>query len=128
LRVKLPHLSGWTAQRRRLAARYRERLAGLPVALPPPDEGSVWNQFVIRVSSERRASLRDHLDARGIATAVYYPIPLHLQPALAFLGHRRGDFPNAERAAEESLALPIYPGLTDESLSRVADALTDFFR
>ncbi|HSY40514.1 MAG TPA: DegT/DnrJ/EryC1/StrS family aminotransferase [Polyangia bacterium] len=128
LRVKLPHLSGWTAERRRLAALYRERLAGSPIGLPPPDAGCVWNQFVIRVPAARRDLLRRHLEERGIASAVYYPIPLHLQPALAFLGHRPGDFPNAERAAEESLALPIFPGLTDGDLSRVADAAGDFFR
>jgi dTDP-4-amino-4,6-dideoxygalactose transaminase len=128
LRVKLPHLPRWTGARRRLAALYRDRLAGLPVGLPPPDAGSVWNQFVIRVPGERRAALRRHLDARGIDSAGYYPIPLHLQPALAFLGHRPGDFPNAERAAEESLALPIYPGLAETAIARVASALGDFFR
>jgi dTDP-4-amino-4,6-dideoxygalactose transaminase len=127
LRVKLPQLARWTAERRRLAALYCERLAGLPIGLPPPDAGCVWNQFVIRVPRARRDPLRRHLEERGIASAVYYPIPLHLQPALAFLGHRRGDFPNAERAAEESLALPIFPGLGDGDLSRVADALGDFF-
>ena len=127
LRVKLPHLSRWTAERRRLAALYRERLAGLPIGLPPPDEGCVWNQFVIRVPAARRDPLRRRLEERGIASAVYYAIPLHLQPALAFLGHRPGEFPNAERAANESLALPIFPGLTDADLSRVADALGDFF-
>jgi dTDP-4-amino-4,6-dideoxygalactose transaminase len=127
LRVKLPHLSRWTAERRRLAALYRERLAGLPIGLPPPDAGCVWNQFVVRVPAERRDPLRRHLEERGIASAVYYAIPLHLQPALAFLEHRRGDFPNAERAAAESLALPIFPGLTDAAVSRVAEALGDFF-
>ena len=127
LRVKLPHLSRWTAERRRLAALYRDRLAGLPIGLPPADVGCVWNQFVIRVPAARRDPLRRHLDGRGIASAVYYPIPLHLQPALAFLGHRPDDFPNAERAAEESLALPIFPGLTDADLWRVTDALGDFF-
>jgi dTDP-4-amino-4,6-dideoxygalactose transaminase len=127
LRVKLPHLSRWTAERRRLAALYRDRLGGLPIELPPPEPGCVWNQFVIRVAAERRDPLRRHLEERGIATAVYYPIPLHLQPALAFLGHRAGAFPNAERAAQESLALPIFPGLTDDNLSRVAAAVGDFF-
>jgi dTDP-4-amino-4,6-dideoxygalactose transaminase len=128
LRVKLPHLSRWTAERRRLAALYRDRLAGLPIGLPPPDAGCVWNQFVIRVPAARRDPLRRHLEERGIASALYYALPLHLQPALAFLGHRPGDFPNAERAAEESLALPIFPGLTDAAVSRVADALGDFLR
>ena len=128
LRVKLPHLSRWTSERRRLAALYRDRLADVPVALPPPDDGCVWNQFVIRVPADRRVALRRHLDDRGIASAVYYPTPLHLQPALAFLGHRPGDFPNAERAAQESLALPIFPGLTDGDVGRVTEALADFFR
>jgi dTDP-4-amino-4,6-dideoxygalactose transaminase len=128
LRVKLPHLARWTAERRRLAALYRERLAGLPLGLPPPDAGCVWNQFVIRVPAARRDSLRRHLEERGITSAVYYPLPLHLQPALAFLGHRAGDFPNAERAAEESLALPIFPGLSDASLGQVIDAIAEFFR
>jgi dTDP-4-amino-4,6-dideoxygalactose transaminase len=126
LRVKLPHLSGWTAERRRLAGLYRERLAGLPIGLPPPDAGCVWNQFVIRVPAAGRDALRRHLEERGIASAVYYPLPLHLQPALAFLGHGRGDFPNAERAAGESLALPIFPGLSDGDVSRVAGAVGDF--
>jgi dTDP-4-amino-4,6-dideoxygalactose transaminase len=128
LRVKLPELPRWTAERRRLAALYRQRLAGLPIALPPDDPAAVWSQFVIRVPGERRQALRDRLDERGIASAVYYPLPLHLQPALAFLGHRPGDFPHAERAAAESLALPIYPGLSDPALARVAAALGDFFR
>jgi dTDP-4-amino-4,6-dideoxygalactose transaminase len=128
LRVKLPHLARWTAERRRLAALYRERLHGLPVALPPTDPGSVWNQFVIRVPGDRRAALRRHLEMQQIDSAVYYPVPLHLQPALAFLGHRPGDFPHAERAAAESLALPLYPGLADAALARVAGALGDFFR
>jgi dTDP-4-amino-4,6-dideoxygalactose transaminase len=128
LRVKLPHLARWTAERRRLTALYRDRLDGLSIELPPLDAGCVWNQFVIRVAAERRDPLRRHLEERGIATAVYYAVPLHLQPALAFLGHRPGDFPNAERAAQESLALPIFPGLPDARLARVTDAVAEFFR
>jgi len=128
LRVKLPHLSRWTAERRRLARMYRERMGHLPISLPPGDDGCVWNQFVICVPLERRSVVRTYLEKRGISSAIYYPTPLHLQPALAFLEHRPGDFPNAERAALESLALPIYPGLADESLARVTDALGDFFR
>ena len=129
MRVKLPHLPRWTAG----AAAHPPTSTsicsgGLPFALPPPDENSVWNQFVIRVAAERRSSLRRHLDDRGIASGVYYPAPLHLQRALAFLEHQPGDFPNAERAAAESLAPPIFPGLTDEDLARVAAALADFYR
>ena len=128
LRVKLPHLPSWTAERRRWAAAYRERLAGLPVGLPPADDASVWNQFVIQVPDDRRAALVEHLDARGIASAIYYPVPLHLQPALAGLGHRAGDFPNAEAAARASLALPIFPGLGAERIDRIGAALSEFFR
>ena len=128
LRVELPHLGAWTAARRRVAALYGDRLAGLPIRLPPPDDGCVWNQYVVRAPADRRDALRRHLDLQGVDSAVYYPIPLHLQPALAFLGHRPGDFPNAERAAAESLALPIYPGLTEDAIARVAGALRDFFR
>jgi dTDP-4-amino-4,6-dideoxygalactose transaminase len=128
LRVKLPHLASWTADRRRIAASYLERLVSLPLKLPPPDDGCVWNQFVVQVPGSARTALVDHLSARGISTAVYYPTPLHLQPALAFLGYRPGDFPNAERAAAEALALPIYPGLGDARLARIADAIADFFR
>lgn len=127
LRVKLPALEGWTAARRRIAAQYRTLFAELPLRLPPGDAGAVWNQFVVGVPDGRRAALVEHLDRRGIDSAVYYPIPLHLQPALAQLGHRAGEFPHAERAAQETLALPIFPELGDARLSRVAEAVADFF-
>jgi dTDP-4-amino-4,6-dideoxygalactose transaminase len=126
LRVKLPHLARWTAARRRIAALYARALPS-GVVLPPPDERSVWNQYVVRVPAHRRAALAAHLAARGIASAIYYPVPLHLQPALAFLGHREGDFPNAEQAAREALALPIHPALTDDDVGLVAGAVADFF-
>jgi dTDP-4-amino-4,6-dideoxygalactose transaminase len=128
LRVKLPALDRWTQERRRLAARYRQRLAELPLRLPPWDDGCVWNQFVVGVPDDSRDVLAEHLDRRGIASSVYYPIPLHLQPALAHLGHRPGDFPRAELAARQALALPIFPELGDQRLARVADAVADFFR
>ena len=128
LRVKLPYLAGWTASRRRVAAAYRAQLAHLPLGLPTDDPGCVWHQFVIRVPAGRRDALARHLAERGIETAIHYPIPIHLQPSLAWLGHRAGDFPEAERAAAESLALPIFPELTDEQVAQVASALADFFR
>jgi dTDP-4-amino-4,6-dideoxygalactose transaminase len=127
LRVKLPALGRWSAERRRLAGRYRERLANLPLRLPPWEEGCVWNQFVVGVPGGRRDALVEHLQRSGIASAIYYPLPLHLQPALAHLGHRPGDFPRAEQAARETLALPIFPELGDERLARVADAVANFF-
>jgi dTDP-4-amino-4,6-dideoxygalactose transaminase len=96
--------------------------------LPPADDACVWNHFVIQVPSERRAALVEHLDVRGIASAIYYPVPLHLQPALAVMEHRAGDFPNAEAAARAALALPLFPGLGRERVDRIGAALSDFFR
>jgi dTDP-4-amino-4,6-dideoxygalactose transaminase len=123
LRVKLPHLTAWTAERVRLAAFYRERLAGLPIGLPPPDDGCVWNQFVVRVPGGRRDAVAESLHANGIASAIYYPTPLHLQPAFAPFGYKRGQFPRAELAAQETLALPIFPGLGEARAEQVAAAL-----
>src|SRR5262249_3386289 len=118
LGVKLPHLTAWTRERRRVASTYRRLLAPaqLPLRLPPEHAGCVWNQFVVAVPTARHPALIEFLAGRGVATAIYYPIPLHLQPALAFLGHRPGDFPNAEAAARETLALPIYPELSDAAV------------
>ncbi len=127
LRVKLPRLFLWTERRRQLAARYRAQLAGVPVGLPPEDAGCVWNQFVLRVGAGRRDAMAKHLAAARIATAVYYPEPLHLQPCFAGLGHKAGQFPNAERACAEVLALPLYPELGDDAVDRVCDEVRAFF-
>jgi len=130
LRVKAPHLAEWTARRRANAARYRTlfRDAGLldRVTLPgePPDRWHIFNQFVIRTAD--RDGLKAHLDEQGIGTAIYYPVPFHLQPCFANLGHRRGDFPRAERAAAESLALPIYGELTGAQQEIVVGAIGDY--
>lgn len=130
LLVKLPHLDDWTQQRQARAARYRElfrgsRAAGL-VGLPteaPWATRHVYHQFVIRVPAERRQAVWDGLKARGIGCNVYYPVPLHLQECFAYLGYRPGDFPESERAARETLALPIYPELTDDQQQTVVDAV-----
>jgi dTDP-4-amino-4,6-dideoxygalactose transaminase len=130
LRVKAPHLDGWTEGRRANAARYRTlfRDAGLldRVTLPsePADRRHIYNQFVIRVAD--RDGLRAHLDERGIGTEIYYPVPFHMQPCFADLGYRRGDFPKAERAAAESLALPIYSELTEAQQDAVVGAIGEF--
>jgi len=130
LRVKAPHLSAWTAGRRANAARYRElfRAAGLEnaVTLPaePGDRLHIYNQFVIRTSE--RDALKQHLDQQGIGNEIYYPVPFHLQPCFADLGHRRGDFPHAERAADESLAIPIYGELTVDQQQAVVSAIGSF--
>jgi dTDP-4-amino-4,6-dideoxygalactose transaminase len=130
LRVKAPHLDEWTEGRRANAARYRTlfRHAGLldGVTLPPDpaDRRHIYNQFVIRAAN--RDGLKAHLDERGIGTEIYYPVPFHLQPCFADLGHRRGDFPKAERAAGESLALPIYSELTSAQQETVVGAIGEF--
>ena len=132
LRVKLPHLEGWTAARRRNAGRYEAlfRNAGLEgtVILPArtADSTHVYNQFVVRVPERDR--VRAHLQAGGIGTEVYYPIPLHLQPCFRELGYRPGSLPVAEAAANEVLALPIYGELTEGQQSSVVEAIASFFQ
>jgi dTDP-4-amino-4,6-dideoxygalactose transaminase len=130
LTVKLRCLDEWTRRRKERARRYDELFqeSGLAergeVRTPKAARDHVYHQYVIR--SARRDELRDHLAAQGIASAIYYPVPLHLQPCFRDLGHARGDFPNAERASEESLALPIHPDLTDDQQSIVVSAIADF--
>lgn len=128
LRAKLPHLEAFSAARARNAARYRELLAGGPVELPPPEEPGercVYNQFVIR--AERRDALQAYLKEHGVGSEVYYPVPLHLQPCFAGLGHGPGAFPAAEAAARTSLALPIYPELEPVQLDYVAEQIRAFY-
>jgi dTDP-4-amino-4,6-dideoxygalactose transaminase len=130
LRVKLPYLSAWSDARRANAARYRGLFAGAgltQVTLPieAPDRTHIYNQFVIRVSERDR--LRAHLDAAGIGTEVYYPVPFHLQACFAGLGYKAGAFPVAEAAARQSLALPIYPELTEAQQAAVVGAIRKFY-
>ena len=132
LRVKLPHLGGWTAARRRNAERYEALFQkadlGGTVTLPArsPDSTHIYNQFVIRVPERDR--LRAHLQSSGIGTEVYYPVPLHLQPCFRELGYRAGSLPVAETAANEALALPIYGELTEAQQSWVVEAIRNFFQ
>ncbi len=132
LRVKLPHLDAWTVARQRNAQQYELMFgdAGLSekIGLPFVRTGArhIFHQFVIRVRDGRRDALREHLRARGVGTDVYYPVPLHLQECFAFLGYKQGDFPIAEAAAQETLALPVYPELTAEQQDYVVSAIKDF--
>jgi dTDP-4-amino-4,6-dideoxygalactose transaminase len=130
LRVKAPHLAGWTRARRENAARYRAlfRAAGLEgmVTLPaePPGRSHIYNQFVIRTAD--RDGLKRHLDELGIGNEIYYPVPFHLQSCFADLGYARGRFPHAERAAADSLAIPIYAELTMAQQETVVGAIGGF--
>ena len=155
LRVKLKYLDQWTEARQRNAARYRELfneselsirpetlakqrgaesfesdrpladVAGVVLPAEAPGGRHIYNQFVIRVG--RRDELMAFLKERKIGTEVYYPVPMHLQECFADLGHGAGDFPRSERAALETLALPIYPELTDEMMTTVVEAVADFY-
>jgi dTDP-4-amino-4,6-dideoxygalactose transaminase len=149
LRVKLKYVEGWNEARRQRAATYDRlfREAGLaslesainnqrstinvpgdsPIHLPysAPRAHHVFHQYVVR--AYRRDELREFLTARKIGTEIYYPIPLHLQTCFVYLGYREGDFPEAERAAKEVLALPMFPELTEEEQSWVVKSIADFY-
>ncbi|MDR3637896.1 MAG: DegT/DnrJ/EryC1/StrS family aminotransferase [Isosphaeraceae bacterium] len=133
LRVKLRHLDAWTDARREVAQRYRRLfeehellgLVGLPVERA--DCFHVYNQYVIRVPDADRDLLRAHLSNQRVGTEIYYPIPLHLQVCFASLGHEPGDFPRSEAAAGQTIALPMYPELTEDAQRHVVGAIERFF-
>jgi dTDP-4-amino-4,6-dideoxygalactose transaminase len=128
LLAKLPHLGAWTDARRRNAVLYDELLAGLPELITPlvrPDGFHVYNQYTVRV--RRRAELRAFLDARGIGTGIYYPVPLHLQHCFRSLGYAAGDFPVSESLSQEVLSLPIYPEVGEARIRAVVAAIRDFY-
>lgn len=138
LNVKLNYLDGWTKRRQENAARYETlfRQSGLvqkgKVRLPDPvyrDKGikhyHIYNQFVLRV--ERRDDLIAHLKQKGIGAEIYYPVPFHLQECFRYLGHKAGDFPESERAANETIAIPIYPELTMAQQTEVVEAIASFY-
>jgi len=133
LRVKLPHLDAWTTARQVNAARYQDLFAKYDLAghvAVPGDETRgrhVWNQFVIRAPGGHRDALRKHLAACGVGTEIYYPVPLHLQQCFEYLGWQKGDLPQTELAAEETLALPIFPELTAEEQRTVVGRIAEFF-
>ncbi|MDQ2745684.1 MAG: DegT/DnrJ/EryC1/StrS family aminotransferase [Acidobacteriota bacterium] len=131
LRVKLPHLDGWTEARQRNAAAYRELFVHkklddvLQVPIEAENSRHIYNQFVIRVAG-KRDELKSFLQENGIGTDVYYPVSLHLQECFEYLGYRAGDFPESERASKETLALPIYSELTTAQLKYVVDKIAEF--
>jgi len=131
LRVKLKYLDEWTAGRQRNAAVYDEAFAAAALAdklqtpKAVPGYRHIFNQYVVR--ARRRDALREFLAQRGVGTEIYYPVPLHLQKCFANLQYKPGDFPESERAAQETLALPIYPELTREQLEYVISAVGEFY-
>ena len=129
LRVKLRHLSNWQRARQSHAAEYNRLISQIPGVMPPlAPEGfeHVYHQYTVRI--EQRDALQKFLSERKIASAVYYPYPLHLQPLYSALGHKAGDFPHAERAAHEVLSLPMYPELRNEQIARVVENIGDFIK
>lgn len=132
LRVKIKHLDSWTKDRQERAALYSElfdqyNLSNIIVAPQSPSQfGHVYNQYVIRC--ENRDSLRNYLQDRGIPTAVYYPEPLHLQPAFDYLNYEKGSMPESEKACDNSLALPVYPELPLEDQERIVQTIADFYK
>ena len=129
LRVKLPRLDHCVEARQAVATRYTERLSQVQGVTPPvarPGRRHVFHQYVIAVEGEgRRDALRDALTERGIGSAIYYPVPLHVQECFADLGHKEGDMPVAEAAARQTLALPMFPELTEGEIDRVCGVIAE---
>jgi dTDP-4-amino-4,6-dideoxygalactose transaminase len=128
LSAKLAYLAEWSEARRRHAAYYDAAFRDVAeIRTPVIDEAneSIYNQYTIR--TERRDALQEHLKTREIGTAIYYPIPLHLQQCFAYLGYEPGAFPESERASKEVLSLPVYPELSQAQQDEVIEAVRSFF-
>src|SRR5262249_15912124 len=128
LSAKLPHLAAWSAKRRTNAAYYSKALQSVPDIVVPyvdPANESIFNQYTIR--AQRPDSRQNVRKGKGIGTAIYYPLPLHLQPCFSYLGYTPGSCPEAERAAAEVLSLPIYPELTTGQLDEVIEQVRVFY-
>lgn len=127
LRVKLRHLDDWNERRRQLAVRYRELLEGLPLELPMDVTQGEQVHHVYVVACDRRDALQKHLADYGVPSIIHYPIPIHLQPAFAGLGHKAGQFPVTEKLARSVLSLPTFPEMTDEQVEYVGARVREFF-
>jgi dTDP-4-amino-4,6-dideoxygalactose transaminase len=125
--VKFPHLQSWNTQRLKNAKYYNQKLQGLPIILPKIDDETshIFHQYVIRV--EERDKLQAFLKEKGIQTGIYYPVPLHLQECFAHFGYKDGDFPESERAALTSLALPVFPELKKIEKDYIVRTVKEFF-
>jgi dTDP-4-amino-4,6-dideoxygalactose transaminase len=128
LSVKLRQIEAWTERRRQHASAYTQALASLPGVITPAEDANarhVYHLYVIRIPGDRNTTL-EHLKDSGIGAGIHYPVPVHLQPALRFLGHKEGDFPNAESAARSIVSLPLYPELTAQQIDAVVNAVGDY--
>jgi dTDP-4-amino-4,6-dideoxygalactose transaminase len=124
---KFPYLEEWNKKRIAHATYYNRQLKDLPLILPKidPPGSHIFHQYVVR--TEKRDALRQHLQEKGVATGIYYPVPLHLQPCFAYLGYKKGDFPVAEEASLTSLALPVFPELKKEQKEYIVSSIREFF-
>ncbi len=128
LSAKLPHLPEWTAQRQQIGAQYTEALAGIgDLVLPTVADGATHVYHLYVVKTARREALQQHLMAAGIGTLIHYPVPPHLQQAYASAGYQTGAFPIAEELAQTCLSLPLWPGMTADHVTQVADSIRAFF-
>jgi dTDP-4-amino-4,6-dideoxygalactose transaminase len=130
LRVKLKYLKKWNKERAKKAAYYTYQLNKLNKLIVPsvaPNRTHTFHQYTIRVSARVRNKLIKYLSRNGIETMIYYPLPLHLQPAFKYLGYKRGDFPEAEKASKEVLSLPIYPEISKKDQDFVIKTIENFF-
>lgn len=125
--AKLPYLDSWIEKRQNNAAQYHQLLADVPHITTPEQrqDRHTYNSYVIR--AKHRDALREHLAKHGVQTQIYYPLPLHLQPCFSYLGYTEGDFPVSEQAAQEALALPIYPEMNLAMQEYVAETVRSFY-
>ena len=130
LRVKLGHVSGWNERRRVIASRYTKGLAGTGIVFPATDAAVIhsFHLFVIQVPPSDRDRIHKELASSGVDALIHYPTPLHLQPALAALGYKKGDFPAAERACDSIISLPMFPQLTDQEVDKVVSSVKKALR
>jgi dTDP-4-amino-4,6-dideoxygalactose transaminase len=124
----LPHLAAWNGKRREHAHLYNELLKGAPVVLPTEQAGNTPVYHLYVVSTSKRDELQAYLKEQGIFTGIHYPIPVHLQKAMEFLGYKRGDFPVTEQAVSQILSLPMYAELLDDEIKYVTEAISAFFK
>jgi len=129
VRVKLKYLDAWNKKRQEMASFYSQGLSGLKVATPfvPEYTTHIYHQYVLRLNTSSRP-LREYLRGKGIDARVYYPVPLHLQKCFGYLGYRPGDFPESEKAAEQTLAIPVYPDLTQEESEYIVASIKEFLK